>query len=684
MQLKKLKLVDNIRCLAKRVVDKPFFKIKKNKSDSNKAMSLKVKLIIAFTICTAIPSIVIASFVYVISKDSIEEKVSEMTDEMGNLLSYNFENIIEETEKITSLPLANRDLMDNFDADYENMREGELYRNQLEAKDYFSSLTYNNPDVESMFFLKSDGTIFGNNNTSFDSESYINSELEEKLVQREGDVLWVSGFKNDYEMIYVLKGVKNEFNKHIGTLVLRINQTIFEELFKTGNSSENKAMYIIDSNNNIVASNFVNSIGETHDIKKTSDNNLNYLNEISNDWMILISTPRDYLLKEINGIIGYVYIIVATCIILSIIIGIAITLSVTKPINRLVYIMNKAEKGDLTKSVEYVNDTEIGRLGKSFNNMLHNMKEIIRENKVISNYALESAEKLQRISHASSLSAQQIASATEDLSNGAASHVDYADKTNKEMQALNHEIREATNNVINVTNVAEKTKEVSEASINNMEDLINKNSEVGRNIRSVDDTIIKLNHDVTNIQEIVEMIRNISDQTNLLALNASIEAARAGEAGKGFAVVANEVRKLAEQSKSATEKIDDVIKKIIIQTSSSVQLVKASLNVFNEQTESINLTQNSFENILKDTDLVFNEMTRIENSIKKMDEAKELVMQAISDMVWISEESSATTEEVTATTQDQAAVADELGALSNSLNKTILDLKNKINKFQVG
>ncbi|AIQ47221.1 chemotaxis protein [Paenibacillus sp. FSL R7-0273] len=94
-------------------------------------------------------------------------------------------------------------------------------------------------------------------------------------------------------------------------------------------------------------------------------------------------------------------------------------------------------------------------------------------------------------------------------------------------------------------------------------------SEMNRQMKSIAesthetlDMATQLQGYAAEIEGALLAIRQFADQTKLLALNASIEAARAGEHGRGFTVVAGEVRKLAEGSSAAVERVADLLTQI--------------------------------------------------------------------------------------------------------------------------
>jgi len=85
---------------------------------------------------------------------------------------------------------------------------------------------------------------------------------------------------------------------------------------------------------------------------------------------------------------------------------------------------------------------------------------------------------------------------------------------------------------------------------------------------------------VKKLYEIIEKtayINSFAVKTNILALNAAIEAKQAGQYGAGFAVIAQEIRKLAEHSRLASEEINTLVNEGKVTAESSINMLSSAI-----------------------------------------------------------------------------------------------------------
>lgn len=177
------------------------------------------------------------------------------------------------------------------------------------------------------------------------------------------------------------------------------------------------------------------------------------------------------------------------------------------------------------------------------------------------------------------------------------------------------------------------------------------------------------------INVLSESILQITSQTNLLALNAAIEAARAGEAGKGFSVVAEEIRKLAEDSKSTASEIKTINDVIINAVENLATTSKEILEFINTN------VINDYEMIVKTGEQYSEDAIKINNITTDFSNISNKITISMNDVVKSIDDISASSTELASGTNNITENMHIISNNSDNVVKTVKDVTTNTNRL---
>ena len=218
--------------------------------------------------------------------------------------------------------------------------------------------------------------------------------------------------------------------------------------------------------------------------------------------------------------------------------------------------------------------------------------------------------------------------------------------------------------------IAEDSNESIRKNMAAMEDLKQQSAMIKDTNHSVTDAMEKLQEKTKEVEEIAGSIMAISGQTNLLALNASIESARAGEAGRGFAVVAQQIRQLAEQTKSFTEEITKITNELNANANMVVNTISGSIEATDRQSEKILAASETFEQLNKNMEALASQVEEVNHHILGLSESNNKIMENISQLSAVTEEVTANAEQVHTMSQNNLDCAEQVKTAVEHIRST--------------
>lgn len=329
----------------------------------------------------------------------------------------------------------------------------------------------------------------------------------------------------------------------------------------------------------------------------------------------------------------------------------------------------------VSKKVTGRND-EIGDMGRSVEQLSQKLREIVGDISDITQQLNDSGEALSMAATQSNTASIEISSAVEDISRGATSQAEEIESASVKIKHMGDVIGQIVDNVGTLTETAADMGKAGDESIETIEDLSVSNENTNNAILKIAEQIQHTDNEIKKINDSTALITEIAEQTNLLSLNASIESARAGEAGRGFAVVASEIQKLAVQSNSAALEIQGIIAELIQSSKEMLEQMDGAVVLLKDQKVKLDNTKTKVGDVNDGIGVSRRGTDEIKGNADVCDDARQSVVDIITNLSSISEENAASAQQTTASMQElnatMATLADEaekLGELAGVLKK---------------
>ncbi|MDR3354506.1 MAG: methyl-accepting chemotaxis protein, partial [Synergistaceae bacterium] len=400
--------------------------------------------------------------------------------------------------------------------------------------------------------------------------------------------------------------------------------------------------------------------------------------------------------SAIRSSIAAVGVVALAVLIVAFAISYWLSRKISKPLRRIAELSERGRGGDLTITAEdfgYDGGDELGALVESLSGMIDSQRAIIAR-------VISSSDSV--AGHTASLAAlsrenHDAMSRTRSLIDEVARLCDLNAEAIKRGSVGISDMAQGANSVADMSvSSAEflaKTTQISKDSVSSMDNLVGQIGMVDKKTEENQKKIQELSVSVSEISNFMSVIASIADQTNLLALNAAIEAARAGDAGRGFAVVAEEVRKLAEESRSASKSVETLVSALsqnagdaISATEDSVEIVRQMMSMASTTVDGLKTTlaeitnaNTSIQSIASVAQEQAAASSEITNAIEAINRSTGQILQKMSDLHDLSNQASSVGDSVSSSAEEMSRSAEEvkenLSHFKLSLTKPKIALK---------